>query len=91
MEAYYLKTIQKPYADRDCIRDVIRYVTRPSATEGNFVGSEALLTNDPNEWIQQFWDVKRVFFKTEGRLLHHYVLSFPKRCVIMRIIRQLCR
>lgn len=63
-----LKIKNKPYRDDKALATVVNYVLNTSCVGGLFV--------DPNHAVEQMRLVKQLWYKTEGRQVRHFYVSF---------------
>lgn len=75
----YVRINNNPYTDKKSVETLIRYAVIDKKTGGlvRYYGGLGVCTDRGIDFISaQFWLVKRVFGKTEGRQVRHIYVSF---------------
>lgn len=70
----FIKEIRGDYIDNSAVTDVIRYC----AKDGAEIKGRGVFLDSIDTIVQGFIDIKRLFHKTEGKQLHHLVISIYK-------------
>lgn len=65
------------YCDPKAVENVIDYIAKEAKTKGYYGGY--LCSNDPNEAINDFWEVKEQYDECNGKKLRHLIVDFGKR------------
>lgn len=72
------KLISKEYyKNPESVAVVLRYITTPVKTEDNYIGGLGIIPySSADEMIMQFQTVKKLWHKTEGVQIVHFIVSF---------------
>ena len=74
----YSKFVNNTYDDDNSVRDLIYYIMQPSHALHRLYGGIGVSFLSPEIAALEFWAVKNVHHKSDGRQLKHLIVSFDK-------------
>lgn len=73
-----IKVVNESYSKPNDIRKVINYICHGFDCSSARYGSDNVLLYSLDSATNQFQVVKNIFYKTDGRQLRHFIVSFSK-------------